>query len=265
MSESPSTNSSSVQQLLDVLVGWASSTEWIDWLEVGGSIGREASDEFSDIDAGIGIVEDGTPISDRVTEALATAQQFAPVADSIVQDLDGRAHLIVVFEDGHQLSLVVVSASVREGLPPESRALIDRTGRLATPLPLARWLPSAETARDWAFEAWISVGDAARHAVRGHPWRALRSLTEARDLAWQLWAADNTVAFPAFGAVSVENAGLAGPEAIAMTHPDSLAVDSLFRAIEVLTSIVEQLTATHDVDGVARVVTERIRQLRERL
>ena len=265
MTDSPSTNSSSVQQLLDVLVGWASSIEWIDWLEVGGSIGREASDELSDIDAGIGVVEDGTPTSDRVAEALAVAQQFAPVADSIIQDLEGRTHLIVVFEDGRQLSLVVVAASVRDGLPPESRAVIDRTGRLATPLPRARWHPSAETARDWAFEAWIGVGDAARHAIRGHPWRALRSLTEARDLAWQLWAADNTVAFPAFGAVSVENAGLAGPETIAMTHPDSLSADALFRAIDALTSIVQQLTGTHDVDGVARVVTERIRQLRERL
>jgi hypothetical protein len=254
-----------VKELLNQLTEWAFVTRWVDWLEVGGSLGRGAADELSDIDTGIGVVEDGISISDRVAEALAAAREFSPVADSIVQDLDGRAHLIVVFEDGRQLSLVVVAASVRTGLPPQSLAVLDRTDRLATMLPGSRWEPSAETARDWSFDAWIGLGDAARHALRGHPWRALRSLTEARDLAWQLWAAREGVTYPGFGAVSVENAGLAGPAGMAPTHPASLAPVALFDAVDALATILEGLTEAHDVGGVARVVLARIRQLRERL
>ena len=251
--------------LLDQLVAWASATEWVDWLEVGGSLGRGAGDELSDIDAGIGVAEDGRPISDRVAEALSVARNFAPVADSIVEDLDGRAHLIVVFADGRQLSLVVNPESVRTGLPPESLARVDRSGRLTSALPASRWEPSVETSREWAFEAWIGVGDAARHAIRGHHWRALRSLTEARDLAWQLWAAREGVAFPGFGLVSVENAGLAGPVGIDSTHPAALAAAPILSAVQSLAAILVNLTAGHDVDGVAHVVTSRIEQLRERL
>jgi hypothetical protein len=254
-----------VEQLLYELTAWASSSEWVDWLEVGGSLGQGAGDEWSDIDAGIGVVNDGVPISDRIADVLGATQSFAPVADSIVQDLNGRAHLIVVFEDGRQLSLVVVPASVRTGLPPQSLALLDRTGRLATPLQTSGWDPLPETARDWSFEAWIGLGDAARHAVRGHSWRALRSLTEARDLVWQLWAAKHGVAFPVFGAVSVENAGLPGPAGIEATHPRALTASSLLDSVDALASIVADLTAPYDVDGVARVVRTRIEQLRERL
>jgi hypothetical protein len=264
MTDSPSQSPPSVRQLLDRLRAWASSTEWVDWLEVGGSFGRGAGDDWSDIDAGIGVVGDA-PISDRVEAAVVATRDFAPIADSIIEDLDGRAHLIVVFEDGRQLSLVVLPADTRTGLPPDSLALLDRSGRLATSLPASRWGPSAETVREWSFGAWISVGDAARHAARGHSWRALRSLTEARDFAWQLWASGNDVGFPAFGAVSVSNAELAGPDGIEATHPVSLSVASLFDAIDALVGILDSLTASHEVEGVAGVVTFRIRELRERL
>jgi hypothetical protein len=144
-------SSATVAALLDQLVGWAGSVEWIDWLEVGGSLGRGAGDELSDIDAGIGFVDDGVPIAERVAAALRSAGDFAPVADSIVQDLDGRAHLIVVYADGRQLSLVVVPASVREGLPPQSLALLDRSGRLSRAIPAEHWAPDPATLRDWAF------------------------------------------------------------------------------------------------------------------
>jgi hypothetical protein len=192
---------------------------------------------------------------------LSATRTFAPVADSIVEDLSGRAHLIVVFEDGRQLSLVVIPASIRDGLPPQSKALLDRSSRLANALPESRWAPSAATIRDWSFEAWISVGDAARHAVRGHPWRALRSLTEARDFAWQLWAAEQGVTYPLFGAVSVENAGLAGPAGIEATHPASLLAAETLDAVQSLANLLTPLTVRNDVDGVARVVRARIAAL----
>jgi hypothetical protein len=230
----------------------------VDWLEVGGSLGRDAGDEWSDIDAGIGVVEDGVPIADRVAAARAAARGFAPVADSIVQDLGGRPHLIVVFEDGRQLSLVVTPGTTRDGLPPQSKALLDRSDRLATALPGSRWAPTTEQLREWSFEAWICVGDATRHAVRGHPWRALRSLTEARDFAWQLWAASERVTYPQFGAVSVENAGLSGPTGMERTLPGTLAAPHVLKSARELSDILSTLTAAHGVDGVERVVRARI-------
>jgi hypothetical protein len=251
-------SSAIVAALLDQLVGWAGSVEWIDWLEVGGSLGRGAGDELSDIDAGIGVVDDGVPIAERVAAALRSAGDFAPVADSIVQDLDGRAHLIVVYADGRQLSLVVVPASVREGLPPQSLALLDRSGRLSRALPAEHWAPDPATLRDWAFEAWIGVGDAARHAMRGNSWRALRSLTEARDLTWQLWAATRDVPYPAFGAVSVTNAGLDAPDGMTATHPAALDGPAILDSARALAAVLRDVTSGHGVNGVATVIESRL-------
>ncbi len=41
--------------LVDRLHRWAEAQPWIDWLELGGSLGRGAGDAWSDLDAGIGV------------------------------------------------------------------------------------------------------------------------------------------------------------------------------------------------------------------
>src|SRR5690606_16830592 len=150
-------------------------------------------------------------------------------------------HCVAAYADGRQLSLVVLPAEVRTGLPPQSRALLDRSGRLARPLPAERWAADAATRREWAFLAWIGIGDAARHAVRGRVWRALRSLTEARDHAWRLWAAEAGVPYPAFGAVGVENADLPAPPGLAATHPADLRAGSLLAAAGALADVLTGL------------------------
>jgi hypothetical protein len=242
--------------LVDRLRRWAEDQPWIDWVELGGSLGRGAGDAWSDLDAGLGVV--GDDLDQRAAEAIRAVSEFAPVAGTLIQPWQTGAHCIVAYQDGRQLSLVVAPADFRSGRPPESIVLLDRSGRLAEALPAERWTPDADTQREWVFLAWIAIGDAARHAVRDHRWRALRSLTEGRDLVWQLWAADAGVAFPGFGAVSVENAGLPAPPGLDATHPAGLEPEQLLDAAEALGRVLTELRDDHDelADSVLRRVSE---------
>lgn len=241
-------------ELVERLRHWAEEQPWIDWVELGGSLGRGAGDAWSDIDAGLGVV--GEPAG-RPAETIAAVSGFAPVAGTLIQSWQTGSHCIVAYRDGRQLSLVVAPADFRAGRPPESRVLLDRSGRLAEPLPPDRWRPDADTQREWVFLAWVAIGDAARHAVRDHRWRSLRSLAEGRDLVWQLWAADAEVAFPAFGAVSVENAGLPAPPGLEATHPATLDRDRLLDAAEALGRVLTAVRADHEelADSVRRRIS----------
>lgn len=245
-------------ELVRRLTDWAAGQPWVDWLELGGSLGRGAGDAWSDLDAGIGVT--GDDLEARREEAVRAVSAFAPVAGTLIQDWQAGSHCIVAYADGRQLSLVVAPADFRSGRPPESLALLDRTGRLAEPVPVERLATAPETLAEWGFLAWIAIGDAARHAVRGHRWRALRSLTEGRDLVWQLWGADRGVVHPAFGVVSVENAGLPEPPGIHATHPADLDQESLLDAAEALGRVLSRLRDDHE--ELAESVRRRVRELR---
>jgi hypothetical protein len=247
------------RELVNLLTQWATDQHWIDWLELGGSLGRGAGDEWSDIDAGIGIV-DGDDLDARRDEALQACTKFAAPAGTLSQSWHHGWHCIVAYADGRQLSLTVSPADYRSGLPPQSRSLLDRSGRHATELAADRWAADQQTQDEWAFLAWIAIGDAGRHAVRGRRWRALRALTEARDLGWQLWAVDSGVTFPAFGLVSVENADLPAPAGMAATHPRSLEIVDLLNAIDAMAAVLSAIRPTH-VD-LAESVLQRLRALR---
>ncbi len=245
--------------LVDALTEWAAAQPWIDWLELGGSLGRGAGDELSDIDAGIGVTGSLDESIELVESAVAG---LAPVAGRLRQAWPDGAHVIAVYADGRQLSLVVQPAESRSGLAPQARALVDKSGRLALPLSPERWAPDQETLREWAFLGWIAVGDAARHAHRGHPWRALKSLTEARDRAWQLWAARQGLTFPQFGEITVENAVAPLPPDIEATHPARLDREQLIAAARVLADVLEPLSPPDVVDGPAVVIRRRVDALR---
>ncbi|CAL9556816.1 hypothetical protein SUDANB121_04568 [Nocardiopsis dassonvillei] len=243
--------------LVDALVAWARPRPWIDWVNLGGSLGRGAGDALSDVDAGLGLAE-GEPFDRRRDEVLAGARGFAPVAADLVQAWDsGSSHLIVAYADGRQLSLVVAPADGRTGLPPQTTALLDRSGRFGRNLPPQRWDPDTATLGEWAFLAWIAVGDAARHTARGSSWRALHSLTEGRDLLWRLWAAHRGLVFPAFGVVTVQNAGDPGPPGIERTHPVSLAAADLAAAVRALADLLGRVAAPAP-DGLVSVVRSRV-------
>jgi hypothetical protein len=245
-------------QLVEQLRDWGEATAWCDWIELGGSLGRGQGDAWSDVDAGIGVAPDGTPFAERRDAALEAVRAFAPVADDVIQHLGSPAqpvdHLIVQYADGRQLSLVVMSAELRQGLPLEARAVLDRSGRLSRPLDASNHLPGPGELRKWAFLAWVGLGDAHKHALRGRPWRAIRSLAEAREVAWRLHAASLGVTYPAFGEVSVENAGLPAPAGLERTLPTAPEAAAIMACARQLAPLLDELTAPHCVDGIARIV-----------
>lgn len=100
------------------------------------------------------------------------------------------------YGDGRQLSLVVMDSLARPGLPPDARAVVDRDGRLAHAWRPAAYDADAAGRREWAFLAWVGLGDCARHLVRGRCWRAVGALHEARDQTWKLIAAELGVGYP---------------------------------------------------------------------
>ncbi|MCC3764919.1 hypothetical protein K3N28_17820 [Glycomyces sp. TRM65418] len=253
--------------IVESLNDWARRTDWVDWVELGGSLGRGAGDEFSDVDAGIGVREadrsarsdDERPVSEaRIAEARSAVESFAPVAASLTQPLDGRAtHLVCVYEDGRQLSLVVFDADVRTGLPPQARATVDKSGRLRRPLDRSRWDADDATVREWTFLAWLAIGDAARHRHRGRTWRAMQSLTEARDHLWRLWAHRLGLVYPGFGAVTVENADAELPPDIEDTHPPDLGPEAFHRALTAIARLLEPYTAG-DLRALAETARSRL-------
>ncbi|WP_298327362.1 hypothetical protein [Haloactinopolyspora sp.] len=250
-------------RLVESLTRWAEATPWCDWLELGGSLGRGAGDADSDVDAGVGVELADASYLERRDAALAAARTFAPVADELVQHLgsDERPadHLVMQYTDGRQLSLVVMAAQNRPGLPPGSRALLDRTGRLAEP-----YVPDVATAkperqREWAFLAWWALTDVAKHAKRGSVWRAVESLHEARTHAWRLHAARADLDYPAFGVISVENAAAAVPTEMGATLP-AADPSSIIAAAVRLSRVLDRLTESA---GVAGVRAEALRRLRK--
>jgi hypothetical protein len=201
------------RRILAQLVEAARNQPRMRWIEMTGSLARGAGDALSDIDAGLGIADDDWDAADDAAAAVAATEAmlrgFEPVADSFRQRFPGQDgagrcwHLVTLYESGVQLSLVIMPASWRRGLPPLSVALYDADGILARPYlpPSAR--ASAQDAREWACLGWMALGDVAKYADRGSPWEARARLEEARGLLWQLWAVGLDSTYPAFGLTAV--------------------------------------------------------------
>jgi hypothetical protein len=247
-------------ELVRRLTAWAEDRSWVEWLELGGSLGRGAGDAWSDVDAAIGLSPEAP--DDAVTQVLGDLAGFRPPAGIRTEEWAGSGrHLSIVFVDGSELSLVVMDAESRDGLPPQSRRLLDRQGRLAVSLPAARWTPDDATRAAWAHEAWALLADAGRHAVRGERWRALASLSAARDRAFRLWADSRRLTYPSFGATTVENAEAPLPDGIDATHPAALDRAALDAAIDAMTAVLQPLTPQASA-AVALAVRHRLRRLR---
>lgn len=244
-------------ELVAALNRWAEGTAWVDWVELAGSLGRGVGDALSDVDAGIGVhalVQD----DERIAEAAAAVEGFAPVAATLVQHWDGGiVHLVCAYLDGRQLSLVVFDEAARPGLPPQAVATVDKSNRLALRLDRGRWDADEGTVREWTFLAWTAVGDAARHRLREHPWRALKSLEEARDHLWKVWAHALGLEFALHGAVAVENAGAAPPGGIEDTHPRDLSAEEFHGALTALGRLLDPHTAA-DLTALAATVRRRV-------
>jgi hypothetical protein len=194
------------RQLLESLVIVAERAPAFRWLELGGSLARGSGDELSDIDAGLGIADGSW--AGGLAAAEAAVRAVSPVTDAFRQRFpgqDGRPawHLVTLYESGLQLSLVVMRASSRAGLPPHSVALYDPGGQLARPWTPDNAAADAATAREWACLGWVALGDVAKYLDRGSPWEARARLEEARGFLWQLWAVSVAAVYPAFGLTAV--------------------------------------------------------------
>lgn len=246
--------------LVERLRAWGEATEWCDWIELSGSLGRGAGDSWSDLDAGAGVTWQGTSFDDRVDDVLAAVGAFAPVADVEATGRfgDTARHLQIQYADGRQLSLVVMADDARPGLPPESTALVDKSGRLAT-----SWTPSSARIpdtfhRERLFLVWWTLGDVAKHTRRGMTWRAIEALHESRGYLWQLVAADARLVYPAFGAVTVQNAGIEPPPGIEETVPSSAEPTDILRAARRLADVTDAVAPRDDVAGVRAITLAKI-------
>jgi len=241
------------RHILTRLVEAAGDDPRLRWIEMTGSLARGAGDALSDIDAGLGFADDAWDADDDAAGAVAATEQllhgFGPVADCFRQRFPGQDsascwHLVTLYESGVQLSLVIMPASWRQGLPPLSVALYDADAILAR-----LYLPpsadaSAENAREWACLAWMALGDIAKYAERGSGWEARARLEEARGLLWQLWAIALGATYPAFGLTSVlDTPGAQLPPGIEATAPALVTADVLSAAAalaDLLDSVSEQ-------------------------
>ena len=245
--------------IVDRLCTWAQDTLWCEWLELGGSLAAGRGDQYSDVDAGLGVAGE-VSLSAACAAVVEAASSFATVADSLRQNFGvvsaPAEHVVVQYEDGRQLSLVVLPASNRPGAPPGARVLLDRTGRLKK-----TWLPrqfeaSVDEQREWAFLSWLHLGDAAKHGRRGNVWRAMHSLDQARDYGWKLYAASRGLDYPSFGPVTVETAKLPPPPGIEASYPREIEPGRIRTAALSLAAVLGPLTEGLSVGGV-RAVTER--------
>jgi hypothetical protein len=239
------------RRILTQLVEAAGDSPRLRWIEMTGSLARGAGDALSDIDAGMGIADAEWDATDDGAAAVAATETilhgFGPVADSFRQRFAGKDdatcwHLVTLYESGVQLSLVIMPASWRQGLPPLSVALYDADAILARPYlpPSAR--ATAQDAREWACLGWMALGDVAKYAERGSAWEARARLEEARGMLWQLWAIALESTYPAFGLTSVLDTPGAHLPAGIETTAAGLAVADVLTAAAALAGLLDAVS-----------------------
>lgn len=215
------------------------------WLELSCSLARDAGDELSDIDCGAGVRDEEYAATLSTVESMVAG--LGEVVDMLHHELQGvsqkdwvHRHTFVQYADGVQLSLVVVPASGRQGLPPGAVALMDKDGQLGKPLVPASYQASAKQCREWTFFGWQALSDLDKYLRRGSLWKAHQRLEEARGQVWRLWAVTQDVQYPGFGLTSVLDGDAPMPAGIAETVAGLDAVDlrrAALMAAELLTQL----------------------------
>ncbi len=239
------------------------------FIEVCCSVARGTADQLSDLDLGLGVLDEAWPealssvptILERLGEAVDLLEhQIAEWGD------DPHRRYFVQYGNGVQVDLVAFPAGRRAGRPAGSVALYDPDGRLAAIVAPGSERPSADDVRDWAFLAWVALADLDKYLRRGSAWEALERLHQARSFAWRLWAAGEGIAYPAFGLTSVlDEPGASLPPGIAGTVA-SLELADLRRAALATAGLLDTASAAAALatraslpTGIRDFVTERLR------
>jgi hypothetical protein len=116
-----------------------------------------------------------------------------------------------------------------------------------------RWDPPSLTAtaqqlRDWAYGAWLALGDADKYLRRGSAWEADARLHEARTMVWRMWASAQAAAYPAFGLTSVLDGDAPPPPGIEATVTGLDGLEQR-RAALALADTLDAVSALVNVDG----------------
>lgn len=200
------------------LLGFAESTPAVSSLSVGCSLGRSAADEYSDVDAAVGVeCPRGAAGAGRVREVESALVDL--FRDDLVDALREESltdaffirRLFAQLRDGVQLDLAIIAeGEVRRGdaapdfVPLHRSGSQDRKDGKDSP---AATSVSAEQVTTWAFRGWRALLDVDKHLRRGSAWEAHHRLHEAREQVWALWAAAEGATYPQHGLSQVLDLG----------------------------------------------------------
>ncbi len=255
------------RQAISPLLELCEESPLVTSFSVGCSIGRNAADALSDVDAVIGVrAARGAAGAEQVRDVEGSIVELLPrlgaLVDLLCQETAGDEFLIrrvfAQFEDRLQLDLAVVAeAEVRRGdAAPDFVALYWSSDR-----PASRKFPSAldvssKQVQEWAFLGWRALLDADKYLQRGSLWEAHHRLHEARERIWMLWATAHGAPYPWHGLSQVldHDPGLLPPGIEATVA--GLDSDDLRRALVAATGVLDHASTLAARQCGAQLLTE---------
>jgi aminoglycoside 6-adenylyltransferase len=186
------TGTSRVDRMLAALVAWAAAEDAVRRLVLVGSRARpEVPDDLADIDVQV--------YCDRVEPFTSDDAWLAPLAAVWINVRDQYADgdlvvptRLVIFDGGVKVDFAfypaaTLSRGVRAGLA--HRVLVDKTGRIPTPVDAAvppAALPTASDYRRAVDEFWFEAYHAAKYLARDELWLATARDWAAKQWLWQM-------------------------------------------------------------------------------
>lgn len=186
------------KRLLASLLAAVEADDRWEWLELGCSVAAGRGDELSDLDLGLGYLDEAA-----VSTVDGLLRGLGEVVDVSAQPYSGMARWWVQYADGGQIDLVAMPAADRRGLPPGSVALLDRAGRLSTPVIPSSWAAGPDDPRNWLLDGWEALANVSKYLRRGSLLEALDQIQRARGRIFQLCAFAQDVPYPAYGLTSL--------------------------------------------------------------
>lgn len=259
------------QSLLKALLERVAKDDKYRWLQLSCSLARGAGDELSDIDVTLGMQDDTWP--EAIKRLKKLAEGLAPVSDmlehTLIDELGRKCrHLIVIYQDSLQLSVVTMPSSWLPGERPQAVTLYDPDGHFNKPLDQ---YPSFKTttptqARQWAFFAWLNLIDMTKYLDRGSVWEAHLQLERARMNTWNLWAIACKLDYAIYGITQVLDDEVAFPQGMERTvadlKPESLRTASLMLA-DILQNVSERASESLPFElppGIAEIARKRLEE-----
>src|SRR5215475_137792 len=202
------------RRLMTGLISFCESTPAVTSLNVGCSLGRDAGDALSDVDAAMGITAargsagagQVHEVESMVVAALSDLGTLVDVLRHRVGPADRLVRRIFAqFADGMQLDLAVMAeAEVRRGAAAPDFVTLYRAAEVAGAAhagdrPARADVATPEQIREWAFFGWCALADVDKYLRRGSVWEAHNRLHEARHHIWALWATANGALYPWHG------------------------------------------------------------------